>query len=98
MIADFGAIPQTKRDAVKVGIVGEIFVKYSPLANNGLEKFLVSEGAEVVVPGLVDFLLYCVWNNVLEHAALRAEVGDVPLGTVGVSAFYAAAVRRSVRC
>ena len=66
MIADFGAIPQTKRDAVKVGIVGEIFVKYSPLANNGLEKFLVSEGAEVVVPGLVDFLLYCVWNNVLD--------------------------------
>ena len=66
IIHDFAAIPQTKRDAVKVGIVGEIFVKYSPLANNGLEKFLVSEGAEVVVPGLTDFLLYCVWNNVLD--------------------------------
>ena len=42
----------------KVGIVGEIFVKYSPLGNNNLEEFLMSEGAEVYVPGLVDFMLY----------------------------------------
>ena len=50
----------------KVGIVGEIFVKYSPLGNNDLEKFLVQEGAEVVVPGLTDFILYCIYNNVID--------------------------------
>ena len=50
----------------KVGIVGEIFVKYSPLGNNDLEKFLVQEGAEVVVPGLTDFCLYCIYNNVID--------------------------------
>lgn len=43
--------------------MGEIYVKFSPLANNSLEDFLVSEGAEVVVPGLLDFFMYCVYNT-----------------------------------
>lgn len=50
----------------KVGIVGEIFVKYSPVGNNGLEAFLHKEGAEVVMPGLFDFLLYCITNQILD--------------------------------
>lgn len=65
--ADFAAIPMVRRDAVKVGIVGEIFVKYSPLGNNGLEQFLVDEGAEVVVPGLLDFCLYSVYDNIMDY-------------------------------
>ena len=67
IIRDFAAIPMKKRDAVKVGVVGEIFVKYSPLGNNNLEQFLISEGAEVVVPGLLDFCLYCVFNSVEDY-------------------------------
>ena len=51
----------------KVGIVGEIFVKYSPLGNNSLEEFLAREGAEVYVPGLLDFMLYCIYNNVIDY-------------------------------
>ena len=66
MIEDFKSISREDCKKVKVGIVGEIFVKYSPLANNDLEKFLVSEGAEVNVPGLVDFCLYCVKNNLMD--------------------------------
>ena len=50
-----------------MGVVGEIFVKYSPLGNNNLEQFLVDEGAEVVVPGLMDFMLYCVYNNIMDY-------------------------------
>ncbi|MBQ7039994.1 MAG: 2-hydroxyacyl-CoA dehydratase [Clostridia bacterium] len=61
---DFRNIPVSDKTAVKVGIVGEIFVKYSPLANNCLEQFLINEGAEPVVPGLADFCLYCVYNSV----------------------------------
>lgn len=64
---EFSQIPIEKTEKVKVGIVGEIFVKYSPLANNNLEKFLISEGAEVVVPGLIDFCLYIVYNNLMEY-------------------------------
>lgn len=66
IIDDFAKIKVEHRNTVKVGIVGEIFVKYSPLANNSLEKFLLSEGAEPVVPGLFDFLMYCVYNALSE--------------------------------
>ena len=67
ILEDFARIPLEKSDKVKVGIVGEIFVKYSPLGNNNLEQFLVDEGAEAVVPGLLDFCLYCVYNNLLDR-------------------------------
>ncbi len=67
IIEDFSKIERGKQDIVKVGVVGEIFVKYSPLGNNNLESFLVSEGAEVVVPGLIDFCLYCVFNNIEDN-------------------------------
>ena len=65
-IADsFAAIRREERpEVVKVGIVGEIYVKYSPLANNHLEEFLASQGCEVMVPGLLGFLLYCTDNPV----------------------------------
>jgi predicted CoA-substrate-specific enzyme activase len=47
----------------KVGIVGEILVKFLPSANNYLVELLEAEGAEAVVPDLLDFLLYCAYNN-----------------------------------
>ena len=67
ILDDFAALPRRNRDTVRVGVVGEIFVKYSPLGNNDLEDFLVKEGAEVVVPGLIDFCLYCVYNNIEDY-------------------------------
>ncbi len=67
IVRDFSAIACREENRVKVGIVGEIFVKYSPLGNNNLEDFLLSEGAEVVVPGLTDFALYCVYNNLVDY-------------------------------
>ena len=67
MVEDFKAIPMERQTRPKVGVVGEIFVKYSPLANNHLERFLIQEGAEPVVPGLMDFCLYAVYNSVAEH-------------------------------
>ncbi len=42
----------------RVGVVGEIYVKFAPLGNNNLEEFLINEGCEVVVPGLIDFVIY----------------------------------------
>jgi predicted nucleotide-binding protein (sugar kinase/HSP70/actin superfamily) len=51
----------------KVGVVGEIYVKFSPLGNNHLEDFLVSEGCEPVLPGLLDFCLYCIYNGIIDH-------------------------------
>ncbi|MEG2597603.1 MAG: 2-hydroxyacyl-CoA dehydratase, partial [Oscillospiraceae bacterium] len=66
ILKDFAAIEKTSEKKVRVGIVGEIYVKYSPLGNNNLEAFLLSESAEVVVPGLLDFCLYCVYNGIVD--------------------------------
>ena len=66
ILDDFAGIPVTRRNAPRVGIVGEIYVKFSPLGNNDLEAFLVKEGAEVVVPGLLDFFMYCAYNGVID--------------------------------
>ena len=66
IIKDFDSIKRSHEKKIKVGIVGEIFVKYSPLGNNNLEDFLISEGAEIIVPGLIDFCLYCVCNGIID--------------------------------
>ncbi|MBO5639993.1 MAG: 2-hydroxyacyl-CoA dehydratase [Oscillospiraceae bacterium] len=54
----------------RVGVVGEILVKYMPLANNHLVDLLEQEGAEAVVPDLMDFLNYCIYNNDYKHKFL----------------------------
>ena len=58
--------PPTKRKPL-VGIVGEIYVKYSPYANNHLASFLVKEGCEVVYPSLMEFVQYCIYNSLEDH-------------------------------
>lgn len=69
---DFKAIlGDTVRDKIKVGVVGEIYVKFSPLGNNNLEQFLLCEGVEPVVPGFVDFCLYCVYNGIADYDLYR---------------------------
>ena len=64
--ADFASIPVTREQKVRVGVVGEIHVKFSPLGNNNLEDFLLSEGAEPVVPGLTDFMIFKIYNRVVD--------------------------------
>ena len=60
--ADFAAIPVHRTPKVKVGVVGEIYVKYSPLGNNDLEKFLASQDCETNLPGLLGFIQYSAFN------------------------------------
>jgi len=63
---DFAAIPVAGGPRIRVGVVGEIYVKFAPLGNNNLEQFLLSEGAEPVVPGLIDFILYCIYSRIVD--------------------------------
>jgi predicted nucleotide-binding protein (sugar kinase/HSP70/actin superfamily) len=58
MIDEFNRIEVIDIKKPKIGIVGEIYVKYSPLGNNNLENFLIEEGCEVVTLGMIDFILY----------------------------------------
>ncbi|MGM9578779.1 MAG: 2-hydroxyglutaryl-CoA dehydratase [Evtepia sp.] len=62
--ADFKSIPVAGEPKVRVGVVGEIYIKFSSLGNNQLEQFLLDEGAEPVVPGLTDFLIFKIYNRV----------------------------------
>ena len=67
IIKDFDAIEL--RDDVKkpkVGIVGEILVKYLPAANNYIVKLLEEEGAEAVCPDMLDFFMYSAYNNIFK--------------------------------
>ena len=67
IIEIFAAVERNAEKKVKVGIVGEIYVKYSGLGNNNLEKFLLLENCEPVVPALIDFVLYCIINVVNDY-------------------------------
>ncbi|MBQ9298924.1 MAG: 2-hydroxyacyl-CoA dehydratase, partial [Clostridia bacterium] len=74
LVRDFDALPL--RDIPRkprVGIVGEILVKYMPLANNHLVELLEQEGAEAVVPDLMDFVNYAAYNQGYKTAYLGAR-------------------------
>ena len=63
IIEDFDKIPILDIKKPRVGVVGEILVKFAPAANNYLVDLLELEGAEAVVPDLTDFFLYCFYNS-----------------------------------
>jgi predicted nucleotide-binding protein (sugar kinase/HSP70/actin superfamily) len=63
IVKDFASIEIKKVPKVKVGVVGEIYVKYSSLGNNNLEDFLRGQDCEVNVPGLINFALFKVDNR-----------------------------------
>ncbi len=63
IVRDFDNLPITNEKKPRVGVVGEILVKFHPVANNYLVDLLEAEGAEAVVPDLTDFILYCCYNT-----------------------------------
>ena len=67
IIKAFDDIDINKKEKIKVGIVGEIYMKYSRMGNNHLEEFLVKEDAEVVQSGLMDFVNYCILNSIIDY-------------------------------
>ena len=77
IVAQFDEIKIDEQlDLPKVGIVGEILVKYHPIANNQLEKILAQEGAEVVMPDFVDFFLYTAYDAIARQKLLGGSHKD----------------------
>ena len=64
---DFSKIKLNRVPKVKVGVVGEIYVKYSKMANNGLEDFLAEQDCEVCLPGLMGFACFKVDNRIEDY-------------------------------
>ena len=83
IMQSFDAIKKEQGERIPVGVVGEIYVKYSPLGNNNLVNFLVGEGAECTVPGLLDFCLYYIYHHI-------AEPGLYGFGKMKMKAFQIA--------
>jgi len=63
IVKDFDSIRILDEEKIRIGLVGEILVKYHPVANNNMVDFIEEMGAEMVVPGLMDFFLYCAYGG-----------------------------------
>ncbi|MCR5452746.1 MAG: 2-hydroxyacyl-CoA dehydratase [Lachnospiraceae bacterium] len=87
IIKDFDMIPVKNEKKPRVGIVGEILVKFLPAANNHLSDLLEAEGAEAVVPDLTDFLLYCFYNNNFREKYLGASKKTKNISNFGIKFF-----------
>lgn len=70
IIADFDTIDLQDIVKPRVGVVGEILVKYSPTANNDIVRLLEAEGAEAVVPDMVGFMNYSLYNQIWRYQNL----------------------------
>ncbi|MEG2304889.1 MAG: acyl-CoA dehydratase activase-related protein [Lachnospiraceae bacterium] len=86
IIRDFDALPTLDIQKPKVGIVGEILVKFLPAANNYLVDLLEHEGVEAVVPDLLDFLLYTFYNNNFKTSHLGMKKFAAFKGNLGIKA------------
>ena len=86
MVHEFDTIPISDVKKPRVGIVGEILVKFLPAANNHLADLLESEGAEAVVPDLIDFMCYCFYNQNFKVENLGFKKSKATMANWGIKA------------
>ncbi|MCD8325560.1 MAG: 2-hydroxyacyl-CoA dehydratase [Lachnospiraceae bacterium] len=84
IIQDFDHLPIRDIKKPRVGIVGEILVKFSPAGNNHLVDLLEQEGAEAVMPDLIDFILYCFYNQVYKAENLGTSKRTSQVSKLGI--------------
>jgi len=86
IIRDFDRLPIRDVKKPRVGIVGEILVKFLPAANNKLAELLEKEGAEPVVPDLIDFMQYCFYNQNFKAEQLGTKKSTAVMANAGIKA------------
>lgn len=80
---DFSNVPTNNITKPKVGIVGELYVKYADFGNNHLQEYLVDQGAEIMVPGILGFALYSL-NIGMENYGLYGDKKGVKFSKFAV--------------
>lgn len=75
IVEDFEQLPIRPERKPRVGVVGEILIKFHPGANNDIVGYLEQEGMEAVVPDLLDFFLYCFYDNDFYYKKLNMKAG-----------------------
>ncbi len=84
IIKEFDNLPITDIKKPRVGVVGEILVKFSPTANNHIIDLLESEGAEAVMPDLLDFFMYCFFNSNFKVSHFGFKKSTALISNIGV--------------
>lgn len=95
IIKEFDELSLFNRNKPKVGIVGEILVKFHPTANNDIVKILEDEGAEAVVPDLLDFFFYSAYDNKFKANYLAKS--KISSTVAGLAIFYMETYRRVMK-
>lgn len=86
IVSEFEALPLIDEVKPRVGIVGEILVKYHPNANNNLIKIIEDEGGEAVVPSFVDFFEYTMYNKIFNYNHLSGNKKEMLLNKLYLKA------------
>lgn len=79
IIEDFSNIKTSSEKKVKVGIVGEILVKFSPFANNHLAEFIENEDGEVYTSSLMNFIKYCIFSDIFINERFKGKLSALKL-------------------
>ncbi|MCX7711223.1 MAG: 2-hydroxyacyl-CoA dehydratase [Clostridia bacterium] len=98
MVEDFERIEINPVSKPRVGIVGEILVKFHPTANNTIVDYLEQEGTEAVVPDLLDFMMYCAYDAEFKHKNLGMSKKSVIISSViiKIMEFYRSEMRKAL--
>lgn len=86
IVSDFDSLPLRDIRKPRVGLVGEILVKFHPTANNSVVELIEKEGAEAVMPDLMDFLLYCCYGAIYKQKELSNKASSVQLSRFAIRA------------
>ncbi|MGH4138954.1 acyl-CoA dehydratase activase-related protein [Clostridium sp.] len=85
IVADFDNLELKNVSKPQIGLVGEILVKFHPTANNNIINVIESEGGEAVMPGLIDFFLYCAFDANFKHDYLGKSKKDQILNNIAIT-------------
>lgn len=84
LVRDFDNVERTGEIKPKVGVVGEILVKYHPNANNDIVDIIESEGGEAVVLDLIDFFLYGMYSKKFNYEQLSGTYKDYKINEAAI--------------
>jgi len=85
IVHDFDNLPLLDIKKPRVGLVGEILVKFHPDANNNVVDIVEAEGGEAVMPGLLDFVNYCLYNTFFKHRYTEGTLKGKFIGKIGIA-------------
>lgn len=98
IVEDFDNLEINDVKKPKVGLVGEILVKFHPTANNSIVDIVEREGCEAVMPDLTDFILYCAYNTNIKNNKLAGPFLTKVLGNVAIAGveFYRKEMKKAL--